>query len=152
MSLRLKALYAGARFYWWLFKPVTFGVKVMLIRDETVLLVKHSYEGGWHLPGGGVKRGETVTTAVHREAREELGVTLNAVSLFGVYSNLKQSRSDHIVVFLCLDFFMSGRKDDEIEAYRFFSFDRLPLESTSGTENRIAEYVGEGERPLVGEW
>lgn len=152
MSLRLKVLYQGAKLYWRIFKPVTFGVKIMLVREETVLLVKHSYEKGWHLPGGGMKRGEVVETAVRREAREELGAALGDVSLFGIFSNLKAYKSDHIVVFTCTDFTLSGKKDIEIEAYDFFPMDQLPAESTSGARNRVSEFMQGEPRPLVKEW
>ncbi len=152
MSARLKLLYAGAQLYWWLFKPVTFGVKAMLIHDDTVLLVKHSYEKGWHLPGGGVKRGESAATAVRREAREELGAAMTAVSFFGLFSNINENKSDHIVVFVCTDFTLSGKQDAEIEAYGFFAFDQLPPETTAGSARRVAEYCAGQKLPYLGEW
>jgi len=40
-----------------------------------VVLVGQSYAAGWHLPGGGVQRGEPPTKAVLRELKEELGLT-----------------------------------------------------------------------------
>jgi nucleoside triphosphatase len=35
-----------------------------------------AYPGQWGLPGGGVEEGELLLTALHREAREELGMEI----------------------------------------------------------------------------
>ncbi|MGH2524933.1 MAG: NUDIX domain-containing protein, partial [Anaerolineales bacterium] len=52
-------------------RPLTVGVKLLLVREGAILLVRHSYKPGWHLPGGGVKKGETLEQAARRETREE---------------------------------------------------------------------------------
>jgi len=55
-------------------------VRLLIIQDDKVLLVKENDVGWWSLPGGGVDHGETVGTTLTREAEEELGVPANAVS------------------------------------------------------------------------
>ena len=95
MSLRWRLLYLLARCYWRIFRPLTLGVKVLLIENEAIWLVQHSYQPGWFLPGGGVKRNEDLETAVRREAYEELGAKLGEIQLFGVYSSNKQKKNDH---------------------------------------------------------
>ncbi len=53
------------------------GVLAVLRRpDGRVLLVDQPYVDGWSLPGGDLKRGESVRDAIVRELREELGVAL----------------------------------------------------------------------------
>jgi len=56
----VKMAYRLAQLYWFTVRPVTLGVRVLMVSDEKVLLVRHSYQQAWFLPGGGVKRGETV--------------------------------------------------------------------------------------------
>ena len=40
--------------------------------DTDLMLVRHSYRAGWHLPGGGVRRGEAPDEAARRELAEEI--------------------------------------------------------------------------------
>ena len=152
MSLRLKVLYTGAKIYWRIFQPVTFGVKIMLIREETVLLVKHSYEKGWHLPGGGVKRHESVETAVRREAREELGAEMDELHLFGVYTNDSQYKNDHVVVFVSHKFTLGPADKAEIRAVQKFPLRQLPPDVSRGTRHRIEEYLAGRPKAEVGIW
>ena len=57
--------------------PRTKRARVLIVRDEKVLVVKNRIGlGYWHLVGGGVKRGESVLDAARREVCEELRVEL----------------------------------------------------------------------------
>ena len=44
--------------------------------DSSVLLVEHSKDGRsyWLLPGGGIRIGESITSALIREVKEELSI------------------------------------------------------------------------------
>lgn len=64
------------------------GSDVLVVRDGRVLLSRRAHEperGRWELPGGFATFGETPAQAARREAREELGVDVHLVELFGVY-------------------------------------------------------------------
>ena len=71
---------------------------------RAVLLVRHSYLPGWHLPGGAVEPGETARQAVEREAREEAGLILDAPpTLLHVFHHATTGRHDHVAVFVATD-------------------------------------------------
>jgi len=87
---------------WWRFtRGVTLGVRVVAV-DEAgrVALVRHTYTRGWHLPGGGVDRGETTLAAAVRELAEETGAQpLAALTLVGVLANFADFPGDHVVLY-----------------------------------------------------
>lgn len=128
---------------WRVFGPRTIGIRGLVVDDDgKVLLVRHSYGmPAWHLPGGGVKRRESIEHALHRELREEAGVTATApVRLLGTYTNLSEGKSDHISVFV-VEHWERGESDDaEIAATGFFALDDLPERTSPGTRRRLSEW------------
>jgi ADP-ribose pyrophosphatase YjhB (NUDIX family) len=143
-------LYGIWRFF---VRPVVVGVRVMMIRNEEVLLVHHTYVPGWYMPGGGLNRGETLEQGARREAAEEVGAELHNLSLVGAYSNFKEWRSDHNILFLSTDFSLSGERDRrEIAEVRFFPLDALPEDLWPGHRLRLEEYRSGHPSPQFGEW
>ena len=136
-----------------IFKPISIGVRIMLIHDDEVLLVKHTYQDEWYFPGGGTKRKETLEEAARREAFEEVGATLADLELFGVYTNLYELRTDHIAVFISKDFTLEEKKDWEIEAVEFFPLNAQPKSIAPGIHRRIEDYLN-GIQPKngFGDW
>lgn len=134
--------------YWRATRGLTLGVRgVVLASDGAVLLVRHTYTKGWHLPGGGVERGETAGAALVREIREEAEVAVTGpLQLHGVYYNRKVGKRDHVLVFLVRAFEVLGAKarDREIAEARFFPPDSLPDGATGPTRRRIAEVLAGG--------
>lgn len=135
-------------FSWWLWRRgLTLGVRAVVLDDERgVFLVKHSYVPGWHLPGGGVERGEDVLQALQRELQEEADITVLSVPrLHGVFHNGESFAGDHVVVFLVRDF-LQGKADVsgfEIIDRGFFPVNDLPEATTRATRSRVAEALGE---------
>ena len=69
-----------------LLSRVVLGVHALVLDDEgRVLLVRHGYQPGWRLPGGGVDAAEMPEDAIRRELREELGLTGGACTFAGTY-------------------------------------------------------------------
>lgn len=135
----LYALHALRRLGWAIRRPLTLGVRALLVQDSQVLLVKHTYQDSWYLPGGRVRKRETLEQAVRRELREELRAELKDVSLFGAYSNFYDHKNDHVVVFYCDDFTIGNRRRSEIEAVSFFPIAALPEAISPGSRHRIEE-------------
>lgn len=134
-------------------KPVVFGVRILLVQDETVLLVRHTYQDHWFFPGGAVKPYETMMEAAVREAGEEAGaVPLAEPRLLGLYSWFHPVKSDHIAVFIC-DRYRLGQATDrwEIAERAVFPLNALPSKLWPGSERRIAEFR-EGRTPYVRIW
>lgn len=166
MNLLAKLFYQVSCLWWKIARPLTVGVRVLLIRDGAVLLVRHTYQDAWYLPGGGVKRGETLPDAIRREAMEEVGAALGPLELLGLYSNFYEHKSDHIAVFVCDGFSLAheadcpvgrddleprGQSSGEIARWGFFTPDALPEGTSPGTRRRVAEYL-EGGMPYLGSW
>jgi len=86
---------------WFIFRPHTYGAKVIIERDGKVLLVKHSYGSrAWCFPGGGKKRGETLLETAIRETKEEVGLTLTTIEFIGSFVSQNEYKHDHVHVFL----------------------------------------------------
>jgi len=130
----------------WLAGPVTMGVRVVVPDAEgRVLLVRHSYVGGWHLPGGGVGRAESLKAAALRELSEECGVHAAEARLLGIYLRVRLGgrHTDHVAVFVAEAWSGTPRGDGrEILETRFFPADALPEDATTATRRRIAEWRG----------
>lgn len=137
--------------FWRILKPQTAGARAILIKDEKILLVKHTYLNSWFLPGGGLKSNETYEQAIRRELEEELGITVSDLKLHGIYNNFYESKNDSIVVFSSLNFTEPNNKDGEIEDFGFFGFDELPQNISPGTRRRIEEFQN-SDKPNFGIW
>ena len=131
--------------YWRLSRGLTVGVRGLIFDGEgRIFLVKHSYVGGWHLPGGGVETGETMLGALERELREEGNIELTEPPvLHAVYFNRRTSRRDHVALYIVRSFRQSAppQPNREIVAHGFFAPQALPADTARATRERIAEVL-----------
>ena len=133
-------------------KPVTLGVRVLMEKDGRVVLVWHTYEELWYFPGGGVDREEMLEEALRREVKEELGAELGPLRLLGAYTNFREYKSDHTLIFVCRDFTLTGETGREIDRFGFFDLEDLPQDISPATRRRIEEYRTGNVVPYVGMW
>ena len=107
---------------------LTFGVNVVVVRDDKVLLTLRSDLPVWCLPGGAIEDGESLTEAAKREALEETGAEVEISRIVGVYSRPNwRGSGNHEVVFM-------GKQvgaalfphDGEAVEIAYFGLDELP--------------------------
>lgn len=146
------ALRRMLHFYWRYSRGLTLGVRGLVFDAQgRVFLIKHSYVTGWHLPGGGVEPGESLSTALERELREEGNIELiGSPTLFGIYWNRRTTQRDHVALYVVRSFRQSAppQPTGEIIAHGFFAPDAFPNGTTASTRARVAE-VREGRPPAV---
>ncbi|THV24655.1 NUDIX domain-containing protein [Peteryoungia ipomoeae] len=131
--------------YFALTRGMTLGVRAACFDAEgRVFLVRHTYVPGWHLPGGGVERGETTLDSLAKELREEGNLAMTSVPLlFHAYFNHQISGRDHVLLYRVSVTQIAPRiADREIAEAGFFPLDALPEETTAATRARLAEIAG----------
>ncbi len=72
-------------------------VDLIIFDGKSFLLTKRTgnpYKGYWHLPGSMIHRGEKITNAVRRSAKEELNLDVKIKKFVGVYESLNAFRHD----------------------------------------------------------
>lgn len=122
---------------------VTLGVQAVIADSrERVLLVRHGYRPGWHFPGGGVERNETLVAAIKRELKEETGVILDEPPLLvGIHTHFEAFPGDHIVLFRAARWRqpVMPQPNREIAEIGMFAIDALPRETALPVIERLAE-------------
>jgi ADP-ribose pyrophosphatase YjhB (NUDIX family) len=127
-------------------RPATLGVRIIAIDEQDrVCLVRHTYLPGWHLPGGGVERGEDCKTAAIKEAREEAGLVIATedIALVSIHTNFANFPGDHVLVYRAQAWGIAPTSNaHEIAEHGFFALKDLPEGTTKGTRNRLNEAMG----------
>jgi ADP-ribose pyrophosphatase YjhB (NUDIX family) len=119
--------------------------------DGRIVLVRRAIEPGyglWVFPGGYVDRGEQVTTAAIREAREEAGLDVRLDGLVDIYSY----PGVPLVVIVYAASILGGElcTDDECLEAGLFSSGDIPWRSLAfrSTHDALADYLAGRVRPI----
>ncbi|MEM9775501.1 MAG: NUDIX domain-containing protein [Chloroflexota bacterium] len=121
------------RLYWRVFKPKTFGVKVIVQHPESekILLAQHSYGNLniWHLPGGGYNpKRESAVDAARREVFEELGVELVDLTFLADYQTSAEGKQDTVSIFTAVANSVELALSNEIKSAKWFDPSGIPTE------------------------
>ena len=134
-------------------RRITLGARVMMIDEDRIYLVRHTYLNGWQLPGGGVEAGEAADTSAAREVMEETGYRVTGpLELFALYHNTLTTNRDHVALYLCRSLEQDHQftANHEIAEFGWFPLDALPSETSAATRRRIAEVFQGAAR--TGKW
>jgi 8-oxo-dGTP diphosphatase len=111
--------------------------------DDRLVLVRRAIEPGyglWVFPGGYVDRGEEITAAAIREAREESGLDVRIDRLVNIYSY--GGRSPIIIVYAASILGGALCADDECLEAGLFRSDQIPWDSLAfrSTTDALRDY------------
>jgi len=140
---RLVCTNASCGFVFYLDPKIAVGT-IIKTASGRIVLVKRAIEPGygkWVFPGGYVDRGEEVTLAAVREAREEAGLAVQLDHLINIYSYA--GRAPVIIVYAAT--MLSGELavDDEGLEAREFDLDEIPWDDLAfrSTREALRDYI-----------
>jgi len=134
---------AGCGFIFYLDPKIAVGTIIRTDHDRLVL-VRRAIEPGygkWVFPGGYVDRGEPLTRAAVREAREECGLDIQLDGLVNIYSY--PGRTPVIVVYAATVIGGTLCADDECLETAEFSGETIPWPDLAfrSTEEGLRDYL-----------
>ena len=117
---------------------------IIRTEDSRLVLVRRAIEPGyglWVFPGGYVDRGEEITSAAVREAREEAGLDVRLDGLVNIYSY--PGRPLIIVVYAATAIGGDLCTDEECLEARLFAPEEIPWDALAfrSTHDALQEYL-----------
>lgn len=127
------------RFYWFVFRPRTTGVKCLICYQNELLLIRNTYgTNTWTLPGGGAKPGETHLAAISREVLEEVGVVGGEWKELGTYESTLEYKRDTVYCFKLMVTSKELHLDSkEVAEAKWFKDSKLPQDISSSVTKAI---------------
>lgn len=132
--------------------PIIMPSAGIIIRDSDgrILLQRRTDNGLWGIPGGAMEPGETAEETARREVREETGLEVGGLELFGIFSGpqffYRYPNGDQVynlmIIYLSQDFtgeLLAG--SDESSELSFFAPHELPAEITPPVVPVLEQYL-----------
>ena len=130
---------------------MTVGCGVLVENEKgQVLLQKRSDNGQWCVPGGALELGETYKEAAARELREEVGIEVKELQLFGLYSGDDRmiTYPNQDVVYSLAVIFKTNKytgtisdEDSEVLEHRFFDPQDIPKDLFAPDARPITDWA-----------
>ena len=120
---------------------------VFFVEDKgRLMLVRHTYQDRWDLPGGWLEHGESIEDGARREIREEFGIEADDAKIL----KMNAVKSKPVIdVALSLHLLGTPRADQlEVRRIKFFPLDALPEDILRTHKPYIEESLG-GESNLA---
>lgn len=132
------------------------GVGALVFRNDSFLLVKRGKpprKGVWTPPGGLIRLGETITSALHRELYEECQVRARFGTDPEIFQFIEKNETCidyHYVVLDYLGIYLDGQvcAGDDVEAAGWFTLNDLDgLDTTAETRELVHKGLAWQNRP-----
>lgn len=106
-----------------------------------ILIERHNEPLGWAIPGGFIDYGESAEVAAKREALEEIGLEIELIEQFQVYSDPKRDPRSHTMslVFLATATGVPQAGDDA-KSYEIFESWRIPANLCFDHDRILKDY------------
>lgn len=84
-------------------KKLWFGVKAIIIQNNTFLALKRTQEelDKWEIPGGRMEYGETIEETLHREIFEETNLKVSPCKILNTWDLIESHRQISGIIYLC---------------------------------------------------
>lgn len=138
------------RVYWKITKHKKSRARAIILNPNKskILLVKNITYKEFHLPGGGMEKGEDGKKAILREVQEELGIQIEILYQLGKYTY--QNTNKHVEVFVTQTTSSAFQMQWELDDAQWFSFTNLP-DLGKATKQALRDFLAHNE-PVVGIW
>ena len=138
----INSIHQILRAWWFLTRPESRGVKVILKFDDEVLLAQHSYgHRQWTFPGGGVNSKEEYEAAARREMKEELGIEIKNLKSIGSYFTNYEYKKVTVECFVVeVDTKQVTTDNFEIAQVEWFKVNELPIKRAPSVDKIMALY------------
>ncbi len=123
----------------------TVEVVAALIIDKNKVCIcqrkeKDSFSLLWEFPGGRIEAKETLSGAIKREIKEELGLEIEPIKIIGNFKDTISKLTINVHLFLCR--IVKGKPLPlECADVRFVSIDELSKFSLAPVDKKIATYL-----------